>query len=79
MNGQGTDLERARAAKAHLAERLRGHDAVVGVGVHRRPDGFGVKVDLREAGLEVPQEVDGVPVTVDVVGRITPRSSSPGG
>ncbi len=67
------DLERARAAKARLAERLRGEPAVVGIGVQRREDGFGVKVDLREAGLEVPAEVDGVPVAVDVVGRITPR------
>ncbi len=67
------DLERARAAKALLAERLRGQESVVGVGLQRRGDGFGVKVDLREAGLEVPAEIDGVPVAVDVVGRITPR------
>ncbi len=67
------DLERARAAKARLAEQLRGEETVVGIGLQRRGDGFGVKVDLREAGLELPAEVDGVPVAVDVVGRITPR------
>ncbi len=67
------DLERARAAKARLAELLRDEPAVVGIGVQRREDGFGVKVDLREAGPELPEEVDGVPVAVDVVGRITPR------
>jgi hypothetical protein len=47
----------------------------VGIGLQRRADGFGVKVDLREAGLDVPAEVDGVPVAVDVVGPITPRGA----
>jgi hypothetical protein len=69
------DLERARAAKARLAELLRGEERVVGIGLQRREDGFGLKVDLREAGPEVPAEVDGVPVAVDVVGRITPRGA----
>ncbi len=69
------DLERARAAKARLAEQLRGQASVVGIGLQRRADGFGVKVDLREAGLDVPAEVDGVPVAVDVVGPITPRGA----
>ncbi len=67
------DLERARAAKARLAEALGGEERVVGIGLERLGDGFGVKVDLREAGPEVPAEVDGVSVAVDVVGRITPR------
>ncbi len=66
-------LERARAAKERLAAQLGGRDEVVGIGVHRTSDGFGVKVNLRRAGLVVPREVDGVPVTVDVIGPITPR------
>ncbi len=64
------ELEQARAAKARLAADLAGQDAVVGIGVHRTADGFGVKVALREAGLALPAAVDGVPVTVDVVGTI---------
>jgi hypothetical protein len=64
------DLERARAAKARLAAELAGQETVVGIGLHRTADGFGVKVNLRRAGLALPADVDGVPVTVDVVGPI---------
>ncbi len=72
-------LEQARAAK----ERVRGLCAkkaqVVGVGITRLGAGFGVKVNLAsqpEAGVELPQEVDGVPIRVEVVGAIRKRAGS---
>lgn len=69
------DLERARAAKRRLAAELSGQASVVGIGVQRAGDGFGVKVNLREPGLALPEEVDGVPVSVDVVGTIRAQDS----
>ena len=69
------DLERARAAKERLVARLAGQESVVGIGVQRAGEGFGVKVNLREAGLDIPAEVDGVPVSVDVVGTIRPQAT----
>jgi hypothetical protein len=71
-------LDRARLAKTSLNKRLADRREVNGVGVTRTPDGFGVKVNLsREpnADLEIPDEVDGVSVEVEVVGEIRKRVS----
>lgn len=65
-------IDEARAAKA-AAEKAFAHLGVAGVGVTRIGDGYGVKVNLREAphaATTLPDEIDGVPVRVDVVGRI---------
>ena len=46
---------------------------VVGVGITRVGDGQGVKVNLQTPpgpGVTLPESVEGVPVRVDVVGRI---------
>lgn len=71
-----TDLARARAAKTRLRETLRSDDGVVGVGLCRTSDGYGVKVNVRgePSRRHVPTQVDGVEVRVDVVGPITARS-----
>jgi hypothetical protein len=63
-------LEEARAAKAALADALRGHPAVNGIGIARAGDGYELKVNLR-IPAEVPEEIDGVPVRSAVVGAIT--------
>lgn len=70
-------LQRARSAKAAVAERLRGNAAVNGVGVAREGNGWAVRVNLREpvADDEVPAEMDGVAVHCRIVGEIVPRAS----
>jgi len=65
----------ARAAKGKLADLLSGRADVRGIGITRCDDGFAVKVNLSEpeSGKKVPRQVGGVPVVVEVVGRITKR------
>jgi len=69
-------IEQARAAKTHVLAQLRHLRQLNGVGLARMDQGYVVKVNLSEP-LEnqelIPQEVDGVPVVVDVVGRIAAR------
>lgn len=68
--------EAARAAKDR-ARRLCSRKAeVVGVGITRIGDRYGVKVNLAAepaAGVRLPEEVDGVPLKVEVVGPIRKR------
>ena len=68
----GVTLERAQAAKAILVAALAGRSELRGIGITRLECGFGVKVNLSRQPEEwtVPDEVDGVPVIVDVVGTI---------
>ena len=65
-------LDRARAAKQKLAERLRNVADVRGIGIAVLDGGYGVKVNFggRPPAGVVPDDVDGVPVIVDVVGPI---------
>jgi hypothetical protein len=63
----------ARAAKIRVLEVFASLAPIVGVGVTRIGDGYGVKVDLREApapGALVPASVDGVPVRVEVMNGV---------
>jgi hypothetical protein len=68
-------LEQARAAKAKALAVFERLAPVVGVGITRIGDGYGLKVNLRErpADAELPDAVEGVPVRVEVVGQIRPR------
>jgi hypothetical protein len=69
-------LDEARAAKRKAAQRLARVPQVNGIGVVRLPRGYGLKVNLAEevaAGL-IPEEVDDVPLRVEVVGRIRRRA-----
>ena len=77
---EGADLERARAAKALAVTRLAGLAQVNGVGITRVGQGYGVKINLTEQldpGTTIPDEISGVPVVVEFVGRISPRASRP--
>jgi hypothetical protein len=69
-------LEQARAAKSAAASLFTKIGKVVGVGITRIGSGYGVKVNLsatpRAVG-SVPDEVDGVPIQVEVVGDIRKR------
>ncbi|MBA2514757.1 MAG: hypothetical protein H0V26_10600 [Solirubrobacterales bacterium] len=66
-------LEEARAAKAVLAERLRGHPAVNGVGIAAEGEGHLVRINVSEPVEDLPVEQDGVPVRTRVVGPIVKR------
>ncbi len=71
-----TTLHQARAATAKVLAAYRHNRSVVGVGITRIGAGYGVKLNLQappapEAVL--PEEVDGVPVRVEVVGTIRKR------
>jgi hypothetical protein len=69
-------LDDARRAKAAVVNMLEHHDAVNGVGVARVDDGFVVKVNLSRSpdpDLALPESVDDVPVTWEVVGEIGKR------
>jgi hypothetical protein len=69
-------LDQARAAKSAALDRFREIGTVTGVGVTRIDGDYAVKVNLSEsvrAGVEIPDEIDGVPVRVEVTGVIRPR------
>ena len=71
-----TTLDSARLAKAKLTSILATARNVVGIGITRVGGGFGLKVNLsdRDESVTVPSEVDGVPIVVEVIGRITKRA-----
>jgi hypothetical protein len=70
---EAASIERARNAKQEAAQVFSRFAPVVGVGITRLHEGYGIKVNLREEpapGAELPQSIQGVPVKVEVVGRI---------
>jgi hypothetical protein len=71
------DLEKARAAKKKVLAILASVAEVNGVGITRVGQGYGVKINLAEsppAEVSLPEEVDGVPVVVELVGPILKRA-----
>lgn len=69
-------MAKATAAQRKLVRKLRTVREVNGVGITRVEAGFCLKVNLSvrpRAGVPVPEEIDGVPVRVEVVGRIRAR------
>ena len=75
---RGATIESARAAKqaaARIFGPLVGEEVAVGI-TRLADDGFCLKVNLTSEpakGVELPDEVEGVPVQVEVVGRIRKR------
>jgi hypothetical protein len=70
-------LEQARSAKQTALRRFQRLGQVVGVGITRVGKGYAVKVNLREpvgADVELPTEIDGVPVRIEITGPIRARS-----
>jgi hypothetical protein len=68
-------LDEARAVKEKTKAIFAGKASVVGIGITRIGDGYGVKVNLdappaADAGL--PETIDGVPIRIEVVGPIRP-------
>jgi hypothetical protein len=69
-------LDEARAAKPLVEQALAGLADVVGVGLTRVGRGYGVKVNLSREPAHpesIPADVAGVPVRVEVVGKIRKR------
>ena len=73
---QPVPLEQAREAKAKAREAFARLCRVAAVGIAPMEGGYGLKVDLTDEpgpGIVLPDHVDGVPVRVEVVGRIRKR------
>lgn len=71
-----TTLDQARAAKPRVHELLRDVLPLAGVGITRVGEGYAVKVNLSAApgdGIDLPTEVDGVPILFEVVGQVRKR------
>ena len=69
-------LEQARAAKESAKALLAALPGVVGVGITKIGGDYALKVNLRAPlprGVSAPERISGVPVCVEVVGRITKR------
>ena len=72
----GSTLEDARLAKRRALSAFSTLADVVGVGITRDADGFALKINLREApapGVDLPTDIDGVPVRVEIVGPLRKR------
>lgn len=65
-------LEMARAAKVQARRLFSGSLDVVGIGIVGGVGGYALKVNVARIGApnELPKEVDGVPVVVEVTGAI---------
>lgn len=69
-------LEQAQAAKQTALRRLGTIGQVVGVGITRVAGEYAIKVNLSEPvgpGTELPTEIEGVRVRVEVTGTIRAR------
>ncbi|EID77412.1 MULTISPECIES: hypothetical protein [Rhodococcus] len=66
---------RQSEAAQEVAWRLfSGDDNVAAIGIAKVGDEFGLRVNVTEPESDLPDEIDGVPVTVRVVGKISARS-----
>ena len=66
-------MDAARAAKIEARKAFEGIGEVVGVGLFTLDHGYGVKVNLAAepaADASPPIEIGGVPIRMEVVGRI---------
>jgi len=74
---EGASLEEAQAAKAKVADTFRPLVGEVAVGiVPLGSQRYALKVNLETPaaeGVKLPKQIDGVPVRVEVVGKIRKR------
>jgi hypothetical protein len=77
MTIEGVSLEEVRAAKGKAAEVFRALVGEVAVGIAPAEKGlYRLKVNLTDPpakGVTLPDAIDGVPVQIEVVGRIHKR------
>jgi hypothetical protein len=66
-------IEQARAAKAKALVTFSQEVTIVGIGITRVGEGYGLKINVREAparSMQLPDSIDGVPVRLEIVGTI---------
>ncbi len=66
-------LDQARLAKAEAVKEFSRFGEVVGVGIIKLGDGFGLKVNLKQLAdgdTSLPRSVQGVPTQCEIVGAI---------
>ncbi|NUU17571.1 hypothetical protein HP550_09940 [Cellulomonas humilata] len=63
-------LGAARLAHARLRALMTGRPGVCGVGLCRRGEGYVLRVNVVDAAVDVPTDVDGVPVEVRTTGPV---------
>ena len=81
MKENTSSIDEARAAKHKVLQLTAGAEQVNGVGITRVGNSYAVKVNLADQptdDFELPSEVDGVPVLVEVVGKISKRPDTGG-
>jgi hypothetical protein len=69
-------LDKAKAAKRSAFRRFEKLGKVTGVGITRVNGEYALKVNLSEPvepGTELPTDIDGVPVRVEITGTIRAR------
>jgi hypothetical protein len=74
-------VEEVRAVKSRAIEVFRPLADVVGVGITRVGEGYGLKVNLQctpRNSAALPREVDGVPVRIEIVGTVRKQLKSQG-
>ena len=50
---------------------------IVGIGLTRQGEGYAIKVNLdRDGTALIPSQIEGIPIVVEIVGRITKRLAS---
>lgn len=72
-----TTLEQVRAAKGRAREIFSRLAPVTGVGVTWEGNQYGLKINLRAApadGTVLPEEIDGIPVRVEITGPLRGRA-----
>jgi hypothetical protein len=75
VSAVAASIDQARTVKDRLVRERGDHPAVNGVGLARDGEGWAVKVNLARAApdLDLPGEIEGVPVRTEVVGPVTAR------
>lgn len=72
-------LPKVRAAQRKVIAQLARVREVNGVGITRVGTGYGLKVNMTSRPrrrIRLPEEIDGIPVRVEVVGQIRARPGS---
>ena len=66
-------IEQARAAKAKALVTFSRKVTIVGIGITRIGEGYGLKINLQQppaGSVQLPDSIDGVPVRLEIVGDI---------
>lgn len=69
-------LDKAQAAKRTAVQRFAKLGTLAGVGITRVDGRYAIKVNLSkppDVDFELPTEIDGVPIRVEITGTVRPR------